>query len=66
MTDISSAYGYSRLPPHGGSGLKFLGERDIDSLIESPSPRREWIEIEHRDIQSQQVSTVSLPTEGVD
>ena len=35
----------SRLPPHGGSGLKFHGSAVCRSSAESPSTRREWIEM---------------------
>ena len=35
----------TRLPPHGGSGLKFQALRDNATLNPSPSTRREWIEI---------------------
>ena len=34
-----------RLPPCGGSGLKFRGHRHTDRGQLSPSMRREWIEI---------------------
>ena len=35
----------SRLPPHGGSGLKSVAVYSIFQHIQSPSTRREWIEI---------------------
>ena len=33
------------LPPHGGSGLKLDMVGDLADHIQSPSTRREWIEI---------------------
>ena len=35
-----------RLPPCGGSGLKFMMMRFLNDLLLSPSVWREWIEIE--------------------
>ena len=38
--------GYLCLPPHGGSGLKYINNRPgVCKVVWSPSPRREWIEI---------------------
>ena len=34
-----------RLPPCGGSGLKFIKAADLRKCIWSPSMRREWIEM---------------------
>ena len=34
-----------RLPPCGGSGLKFHGDVPVINLLESPSVWREWIEM---------------------
>ena len=34
-----------RLPPCGGSGLKYGTQNDRKSVLQSPSMRREWIEI---------------------
>ena len=36
---------WNRLPPCGGSGLKYYSDRHILNLSTSPSMRREWIEI---------------------
>ena len=33
------------LPPHGGSGLKLDMVGDLADRVQSPSTRREWIEI---------------------
>ena len=34
-----------RLPPHGGSGLKCILLQMVEGVEQSPSTRREWIEI---------------------
>ena len=33
------------LPPHGGSGLKYISKTQTIFILESPSTRREWIEM---------------------
>ena len=56
-----------RLPPHGGSGLKyFYGTKLYGYYHESPSTRREWIEIAFSMIWPLSSTLVSLHTEGVD
>ena len=54
-----------RLPPCGGSGLKYSGFPLTATDTTSPSMRREWIEMSglRLDIQSEDVS---LHAEGVD
>ena len=54
-----------RLPPHGGSGLKYRAVAAQRALDLSPSPRREWIEINPIYLNGIK-ARVSLPTEGVD
>ena len=54
-----------RLPPCGGSGLKYENEKRVAFGLRSPSMRREWIEIiiaQYEDY----VKPVSLHAEGVD
>ncbi len=34
------------LPPHGGSGLKYWDKARNKYVIQSPSTRREWIEMD--------------------
>ena len=41
----SAAAAHWRLPPHGGSGLKYLVPGHTTYTRMSPSTRREWIEI---------------------
>ena len=53
------------LPPHGGSGLKSVTYILSDVFSESPSTRREWIEISRSQSNMPRMS-VSLHTEGVD
>ena len=55
----------TRLPPCGGSGLKSYGKYVAMSEEESPSMRREWIEITKSNSGSTS-SYVSLHAEGVD
>ena len=53
------------LPPCGGSGLKCYRHPESDQGQESPSMRREWIEIlPKRESSPSQI--VSLHAEGVD
>ena len=54
-----------RLPPHGGSGLKYLKTLTLVLRKLSPSTRREWIEIKCYGIDEDKCK-VSLHTEGVD
>ena len=56
---------YRSLPPCGGSGLKYVAALALKSLAESPSMRREWIEIILTKIMNPE-SGVSLHAEGVD
>ena len=44
----TSRIGRRRLPPYGGSGLKFAEWLFQNVIIKSPSIRREWIEIMFR------------------
>ena len=53
------------LPLRGGSGLKFEERKEQHTGCESPSARREWIEIWH--VRHSDAGTeVSLCEEGVD
>ena len=54
-----------RLPPCGGSGLKFLNCNRIIQIYGSPSMRREWIEIPPPSGKTY-TAEVSLHAEGVD
>ena len=54
-----------RLPPHGGSGLKLDMVGDLADHIQSPSTRREWIEMTGG-WRRASLTVVSLHTEGVD
>ena len=60
--EISSVDG---LPPCGGSGLKCIGDIIPDESSESPSMRREWIEISKLSLRVDK-HNVSLHAEGVD
>ena len=60
---LTSAHG--GLPPHGGSGLKYIKNGIRFFVFASPSTRREWIEIVMM-LRSADCTVVSLHTEGVD
>ena len=55
----------NRLPPCGGSGLKFALHSILTITAWSPSMRREWIEIGGGGVYNPSQS-VSLHAEGVD
>ena len=54
-----------RLPPCGGSGLKFTRAARLSAYSQSPSMRREWIEM-YRLQTAADPTLVSLHAEGVD
>ena len=54
-----------RLPPWGGSGLKYVVNNKISNANPSPSLGREWIEISTNTSNSI-LNLVSLLGEGVD
>ena len=53
------------LPPCGGSGLKYFAVSAAPSLSQSPSMRREWIEMDFWN-RTVLYNPVSLHAEGVD
>ncbi len=53
------------LPPCGGSGLKFTRAARLSAYSQSPSMRREWIEM-YRLQTAADPTLVSLHAEGVD
>ena len=55
----------ARLPPCGGSGLKYHGTGFLQFVVQSPSMRREWIEMSSTGL-ALSTPKVSLHAEGVD
>ena len=55
-----------RLPPCGGSGLKWDRGQGSERETVSPSMRREWIEMRCTKVKIEQGHKVSLHAEGVD
>ena len=57
---------HSRLPPCGGSGLKYCCSSGWESAILSPSMRREWIEMNSRSIMTSRKRSPSMRREWIE